>query len=71
MFRFDGEFFQTAGSSKFSHRQTRGMGNYKNKALTTGCNEDYSCGIKTELMDMKTLKWSNGPDFPFANNNNP
>ena len=47
------------------------MGSYKNKALTTGCNEDYSCGIKTELMDMKTLKWSNGPDFPFANNNNP
>ena len=55
MFRFDGDHFQTAGSSKFSHRQTRGMGNYKNKALTTGCNEDYSCGIKTELMDMKTL----------------
>ena len=47
---------------------TDGMGNYKNKALTTGCNEPYgsSCGAKTELMNMETLEWSNGPDFPFA-----
>ena len=67
MFRFDGESFQTAGSSKFSHRATHGMGNYKNKALTTGCNEGSSCGTKTELMNMETLQWSDGPDFPFAN----
>ena len=46
MFRFDGEYFQTAGSSKFGHRFTFGMGNYKNKALTTGCNGDSSCYVK-------------------------
>ena len=63
--RFDGEYFQTAGSSKFSHQWTLGMGNYKNKALTTGCHENSSCYVKTELMNMETLQWSNGPDFPF------
>jgi len=66
MLRFDGEYFQTAGSSKFSHRNTLGMGTYKNKALTTGCNEDYVCGKRTELMDMETLKWSDGQNFHWA-----
>ena len=42
------------------------MGNYKNKALTVGCEDKYSCGDKTELMDMETLKWTNGTDYPFA-----
>ena len=66
MFRFDGEYFQTAGSSKFGHKYTYGLGNYKNKALTTGCDENSSCGAKTELMNMETLQWSSGPDFPFG-----
>ena len=59
MLRFDGEYFQKAGSSKFSHKHTLGMGNYKNKALTTGCYNDSSCWVKTELMNMETLEWSN------------
>ena len=29
------------------------MGNYKNKALTTGCSGASSCEVKTELMDME------------------
>ena len=67
LFRFDGEHFHVAGSSKFSHKFTEGMGNYKNKALTTGCSgAGSSCYVKTELMDMETLQWSNGQDFPFA-----
>ena len=66
MLRFDGEFFQTVGSSKFSHQHTYGMGNYKNKALTVGCEDRYSCGDKTELMDMETLEWTNGTDYPFS-----
>ena len=64
-FSFDGEFFHSAGSSKYSHRNTFGMANYNGKALTTGCNEN-GCGLKTELMDMNTLTWSDGPDFPFT-----
>ena len=55
-----------AGSSNFSHRQTMGMGNYKNNGLTTGCYDNSLCYVKTELMNMETLEWSNGPDFPFA-----
>ena len=65
-FSFDGEFFHSAGSSKYSHRYTLGMANYKGKALTTGCNENTGCGVKTELMDMNTLTWSDGLDFPFS-----
>ena len=64
MFRYDGEFTQQAGSSKYSHRRTVGMGNYMGKALTTGCFGS-NCAVKTELMDMTTLTWSDGPDYPF------
>ena len=66
MFRFDGEFFQTAGSSNFDHKDTFGMGIYKKKALTTGCYGSSKCSVKTELMNMETLEWSDGPDFPFG-----
>ena len=55
-----------AGSSNFGHRRTMGMGNYKNSGLTTGCDDSSSCYVKTELMNMENLQWSNGPDFPFA-----
>ena len=66
-FRFDGEYFHSAGSSSFSHRSTYGMANYKGKALTTGCKDTRpECGVKTEIMDMHTLEWSKGPDYPFA-----
>ena len=47
------------------------MGNYKGQALTTGCSEYEvakelkGCAVKTELMDMKTLTWADGPDYPF------
>ena len=67
MFRFDGEFTQPAGSSKYSHFLTYGMGNYLGQALTTGCGEQFNsdCWVKTELMDMTTLTWSDGPYYPF------
>ena len=62
---FDGQSYQSAGSSEYSHQNTLGMANYREKALTTGC--DYgSCAVKTELMDMETLSWSSGPEYPFA-----
>ena len=65
-FRFDGDKFDTAGSSKFSHSRTLGMAYYNGKALTTGCENSSSCYIKTEIMDMSTLEWSNGPDYSLA-----
>ena len=64
-FSFDGQSYQSAGSSVYSHEFTLGMANYRGKALTTGCWGD-SCGVKTELMDMETLTWSAEPDYPFT-----
>ena len=62
---FDGQSYQSAGSSQYSHRYTRGMANYRGKALTTGCLNS-SCDLKTELMDMTSLTWSAGPDYPYT-----
>ena len=42
------------------------MANYIGKALTTGCANKRDCYVKTELMDMSTLEWSDGPDYTFA-----
>ena len=64
-FSYDGENFTTVGSSKFSHWLTLGLANYMGKALTTGCC-DNNCAKKTEIMDMASLQWSDGPDYPYA-----
>ena len=61
---FDGNLYQSAGTSSYAHDRTYGMANYKGKALITGCG-DSGCGVKTELMDMDTLEWNDGPDYPF------
>ena len=64
---FDGENYQPIESSKYRHDKTLGLANYKSKALTTGCGEDDSdCSFKTEIFDMNTMEWSDGPDFPFG-----
>ena len=65
--RFDGVDYQAVENSKYSHRQTFGLANYRGNALTTGCyymNTD--CSFKTEIMDMETMKWSDAPDYPFG-----
>ena len=63
--RFDGKKFLRASESNFEHRHTVGLGNYMGKAFVTG-HDGQEYGVKTELMDMATLEWSNGPDYPFA-----
>ena len=64
---FDGENYNSMESSKYSHRETFGLANYKGKALAVGCAKDNSdCSFATELFDLNTMKWSDGPDFPFA-----
>ena len=57
----------------FSHRETTGLGIYHGKAFSTGCEEDdetddsdEKCGTKTEMMNMSTLRWESGPDYPFG-----
>ena len=68
IFSFDGEVFNSVESTKYSHKSTFGLGNYKGKALTTGCldNDNSDCSLKTEILDISTMKWSDGPDFPFT-----
>ena len=65
-FSFDGENLHSAGFSKYSHRQTYGIANYKGKALSTGCYDTTGCDVKTEVMDLNTMTWTDGPDYPFS-----
>ena len=66
LFSYDGEVYDSVELSKWSHLWTLGLANYKGKALTTGCNSFGECSFKTELLDMTTQKWSDGPDYPFV-----
>ena len=64
---FDGVNYQSMESSKYSHLWTYGLANYKGKAIITGCGKDYAdCSLKTEIFDINTMEWSDGPDFPFG-----
>ena len=71
---FDGQKYESVASSKHWHLRTGGLANYQGKALTTGCYPDrwdsrhgsLKCNVTTELFDMETLTWSEGPDFPFT-----
>ena len=64
---FDGENYVEVEVSKYSHDRTFGLGNYRGKAFTTGCRyEGCTSYVATELLDMTTMKWSDGPDYPFA-----
>ena len=62
-FRFDGENFENAASSKCDHELTYGLANYRGKALTTG-SYNSGCGVRTEIYDFETNQWSDGTDYP-------
>ena len=63
---FDGENYQSIESAEYSH-DSAGLANYKGKALAVGCYKKYAdCSFATELFDLNTMKWSDGPDFPFG-----
>ena len=71
---FDGKNYQSVESSKHWHAGTGNLANYQGKALTTGCYPftqfsrygSLRCQLKTELMDIETETWLDGPDFPFS-----
>ena len=64
---FDGENYVQVEDSKYSHAYTLGLGNYRDKAFTTGCRTTgCTSEVATELLDMTTMKWSDGPDYPYA-----
>ena len=67
VFSFDGDNYETVEDSKYNHEQTYGLGIYHGKAFTTGCAVNGCTSyVATELLDMTTMKWSDGPDYPFA-----
>ena len=63
--RFDGKKFLLTNYPQYDHRHIVGLGNYMGKAFVTGCDSP-DCQVKTELLDMATREWSDGPDYPFA-----
>ena len=63
---FDGENYQSIESAKYSHKNTFGLANYKGKALAVGCAGSSDCSFASELFDLNTMKWSDGPEFPFG-----
>ena len=53
--------------SKYKHHFTYGLANYKGKALAVGCRDNNAdCSFATELFDMNTMEWSDGPHYPFG-----
>ena len=64
--RFDGENYQKVVDSKYSHRSTWAIANYRGDALTTGCKSPDDCNTKTEILDMTTMTWSDANDYPFT-----
>ena len=72
LFSFDGENFENVNNSKYPHGYTMGLGNYRGKVFTTGCaglNVPGGCNDKkvaTEMLDLTTNKWTDGPDYPFV-----
>ena len=64
---FDGEKYRRVKSSKYSHRSSGRLANYRKNALVTGCGSLYGdCARKTELMNVTANVWSDGPDYPFG-----
>ena len=67
LFSFDGEYYNSVESTKYRHDYTYGLGNYNGKALAVGCySSNADCSFKAELLDMNTLEWSEGSDYPFG-----
>ena len=61
--------YKNITESKYSHIWTLGLANYRGKALTTGCNDFGACSFKTELLNVTSEEWLDGPDYPFGDKN--
>ena len=67
-FSYDGENYVKIDESKYSHKHTLGLGNLEGRAVTTGCHSYNSAEfhVKTEILDMTTMTWSDRDDYPYA-----
>ena len=68
--RYDGENYTRINNSKYSHRSTLGLGFLEGKAITTGCSRGSwikdECDVKTEILDITTMTWSDADDYPYV-----
>ena len=63
---FDGENFADTEDSQYWHGGQK-IGNYRGKAFVTSCeyaNYRDFCNRYTELLDMESLTWSTGAEYP-------
>ena len=65
-FSYDGENYVEIDESKYSHKDTYGLGNLEGRAVTTGCVIPSECYVKTEILDMTTMTWSDADDYPYG-----
>ena len=63
----DDRNFNAFPESKYAHKGTLGLGNYRGKPFVTGCSAT-TCYQKTEILDRSIHEWSDGPDYPFTSN---
>ena len=60
-FRFNGRVVEQVRSTTYKHNGIYHLASYRGQPLTTGSGSH----AKTEIMDLKSGKWTRGPDYPF------
>ena len=66
IFSYDGTNYVDIDESNYSHRLTYGLGNLEGRAVTTGCDLSRECHVKTEILDITTMTWSDADDYPYG-----
>ena len=62
-FRFNGRVVEQVRSTTYEHDMIYHLASYRGQPLTTGSSRPGHA--KTEIMDLKSGKWTSGPDYPF------
>lgn len=61
-FRFNGILVEPAESTIYEHYEINHLASYRGNPMTTG--GSYSSGV-TEIMNLETGQWIEGPEYPF------
>ena len=59
--RFDGKTISESHWTTYDHPSINHLASYRGEPLTVGG----SGSAKTEILDIKCVKWNPGPDYPF------
>ena len=63
---YDGSNFKKIEESKYSHERISGLSNYQGQAFITGCSTCCVCSLKTEILNLQTMTWSDADDYPYT-----